>query len=41
MSILPDPTKTNSKAKAVYDKIDNARGGHHYPGLFIRPAAKV
>jgi len=35
MSILPDPTKTNPKAKAIYDKIDAIRGGHHYPGLYI------
>lgn len=34
MAKLPDPTKTNPEAKAIYDKIDASRGGHHYPGLF-------
>jgi 4-carboxymuconolactone decarboxylase len=34
MSQLPDPTQSNPEAKAIYDKIDKTRGGHHYPGLF-------
>ncbi len=34
MSKLPDPTKSSPEAKAVYEKIDDARGGHRYPGLF-------
>lgn len=35
MSILPDPTLTNQKAKEIYQKIDHLRGGHHYPGLYV------